>query len=405
MKIAFIVNSFPCVSQTFIFNQVTGLIDLGHRVEIYSTEIGSNHIDKFKNEIVKYNLLNNTFNIPKNKLYIKIKCLFTIMKKIIIQPATLIQLINVKKYKFNLLNFIYLYSNLVNKNFDILHCHFGPNGIRGAILKNLGIDGKLVTTFHGYDANMYPKKYGNNVYKELFTQCNIFTANTYYTKYQMYKLGCNKKLINILPVGLNIDKFKYQEKNINNQERIIFITVGRLVEKKGYDYSIRAFAKLYNENKNIIYYIVGDGEKKEELYELVDQLKIKNGIKFFGSLDSNNIIRLFNKSNIFVLASVTARGGDKEGQALVLQEAQAVGLPVLSTYHNGIPEGIINGKSGFLVKEKNINELYERMKFMAKNYKKLKDFGKIGRSLVESRYDIKKLNRELIKIYNNKLLM
>lgn len=408
MKIAFLVNSFPSVSQTFIFNQVIGLIDMGHDVEIYSTENIVDNKEKYKNEILKYNLLDNIYNIPQNKFNKIIISLFIIIKNIAKNPAIIKRLPNIKyilnikkKYKFNILNFIYLYCNLINKKFDIIHCHFGPNGIRGVILKKLGIEGKLITTFHGYDANMYPKIHGNNIYKELFLYCDAFTSNTYYTKYQMFKLGCNKKIINILPVGVNLNKFQYQEKKLNKGDCIKFITVGRLVEKKGYDISLKAFAKLYKENQNIKYYIIGDGEKKEELYKLADKLKIQKVVKFLGSLDMKNIIEIFKESHIFLLPSKTAQSGDKEGQALVIQEAQASGIPVLSTYHNGIPEGIVNGKSGYLVKENNIDELYEGMKYMIKNSHEWKNIGKMGRLFVEKRYDINKLNNELIKIYSN----
>ena len=104
-----------------------------------------------------------------------------------------------------------------------------------------------------------------------------------------------------------------------------------------------------------------------------------------------------------MLPSVTADDGDKEGQALVLQEAGACGLPVLSTLHNGIPEGVLDGKSGFLVPEKNVDALAERLLFLVDNPQLWPGMGKCGREYVEKKYDIKILNEKLVRLYNRLL--
>jgi len=76
---------------------------------------------------------------------------------------------------------------------------------------------------------------------------------------------------------------------------------------------------------------------------------------------------LYSESHIFILSSVTADNGDQEGQGLVLQEAQAMGLPVIATLHNGFPDSVINGKSAFLVPERDINALAERIEYLVEH--------------------------------------
>ena len=120
-----------------------------------------------------------------------------------------------------------------------------------------------------------------------------------------------------------------------------------------------------------------------------------------GGLNQDEVIDICNQAHIFLLPSITASNGDKEGQALVLQEAQAVGLPVISTLHNGIPEGVIDGKSGFLVPEKDAGALAERIEYLIEHSELWPEMGRIGRKFVESKYDIKKLNEELINIYES----
>jgi colanic acid/amylovoran biosynthesis glycosyltransferase len=97
---------------------------------------------------------------------------------------------------------------------------------------------------------------------------------------------------------------------------------------------------------------------------------------------------------------VTATDGDKEGQGLVLQEAEAMGLPVLSTIHNGIPDGVLDGKSGFLVPEKDVSALAEKLRFLLKNPEKWLEMGQAGRAFVEENYEINKLNDQLVEIYS-----
>ena len=101
------------------------------------------------------------------------------------------------------------------------------------------------------------------------------------------------------------------------------------------------------------------------------------------------------------LPSITASNGDQEGIPVVLMEAQATGLPIISTYHTGIPEVVIDGKSGFLVHEKDVDALAEKLEYLIKHPEIWPEMGRYGRKHVEEKYDIKKLNQQLVKIYQN----
>lgn len=87
----------------------------------------------------------------------------------------------------------------------------------------------------------------------------------------------------------------------------------------------------------------------------------------------------------------------------MLQEAQAMGLPVLSTLHNGIPDGVLDGESGFLVPERDENALAEKLSYLVENPSVWSDMGRAGRAHVEKNYDINKLNDRLIEIYQQVL--
>jgi len=404
MKIAFIVGGFASLSETFILNQITGLLDLGYEVEIFS-EFNPKE-KKVHSDVEKYRLKDRVHYmllIPYNKIKRILKAIFLIIKNFHKAPLKILKSLNVFEYGKAALSLRLLYSLIpfLDKNFDILHCHFGPNGIIGIYLKKIGISGKYITSFHGYDVNSYPKIMDEKVYNDLFNGGDLFTTNTNFTKQQILKLECQEKKIIILPVGLRIAKFKFSTRKIQPGEYIKILTVGRLIEKKGHKYAIKAISKIVKKYNKIEYIIAGEGSLRNELEELVEDLHIKRYVKFLGAVEQKEVLKLYQQAHIFILPSVTASNGDREGQALVIQEAQATGLPIVSTLHNGIPEGVLDGKSGFLVPERDVDALTEKLEYLIKHPEIWPDIGQYGRKFVEEHYDINKLNQRLVEIYQN----
>nr|WP_235441026.1 glycosyltransferase [Limnoraphis robusta] len=201
-------------------------------------------------------------------------------------------------------------------------------------------------------------------------------------------------------MGLNLSLYQFKARYLQANEPVKIITVARLVEKKGIEYSIRAVAQVLKEYPNLIYRIVGDGGLRESLEQLIRELNVSENVKILGWMTQEEVRQLYTDSHLFILSSVTATDGDKEGQGLVLQEAQAMGLPVLSTIHNGIPDGVLDGKSGFLVPEKDVDALAEKLSFLLKNPEKWLEMGQSGRAFVEENYEINKLNDQLVEIYS-----
>jgi len=401
MKIAFILDGFPTLSETFVLNQITGLLDMGYDVQIFA-EFNSKE-KKVHPEVKNHHLMKcvHYFNVPHNKIKRILKAIVLIIANFHKAPIKILNSLNLFYYGKSALSLKRLYYLIpfLGKKFDIIHCHFGPNGIIGVYLKEIGISAKYITSFHGYDVNSYPKIAGKNAYSDLFKKGDIFTVNTNFTKRRVVELGCDEKKIIILPVGLRIERFKFLPRKVQDFASIKILTVGRLVEKKGHKYAIQAIAKVIRKHKNIEYIIAGDGLLKSELEDLVSELGIREYVKFLGAVEQDEVLKLYQQAHIFVLPSVTASNEDREGQALVLQEAQSVGLPIISTLHNGIPEGVINGKSGFLVPERDVDALAEKLEYLIEHPEIWPETGKIGREFVEKHYNIKKLNQRLVKIY------
>jgi colanic acid/amylovoran biosynthesis glycosyltransferase len=406
MKIAFIMNSFPTLSETFILNQITGLIDRGHEVYIFAYK--NKKESKIHNEVKKYNLLDKVyyFNIPKNKFHRIIKA-FYLLSKYFPKNPKIIKSLNFIKYKENSLNLKLFYIGIKfinsNKKFDIVHCHYGVNGNIGVTLKEIGIiKSKIITSFYGFDVSR-ATKYKKQLYQKLFQKGDLFISlSNFMKKQQLNKLGAPDKKIIIHHLGVDLEKFKLEKKH-NLKKTIRLLTIARLTEKKGLAYSIKAFQKLHKNYPNIEYNIIGNGPLKTKLEKIIEELNLKNKVNLLGEMNKNQIKKILENSDIFILTSVTASDGDMEGTPTVILEAMSAELPILSTWHAGIPEQIKNYETGLLVTEKDIPDISQKLSYLIENPKISYKMGKNGRMYVKKYYNIKKLNDELVKIYQSVL--
>jgi len=403
MKIAFIVGFFPALSATFLQNQVTGLLDAGHDVRIFA---GRNPKEKKVHpDFAKYRLSERVryFSIPLNKAGRILKALVLFLANFHKGPGKIIKSLNIIKYGKEALSlnlYYYLIPFLQKGNdFAIIHCHFGPNGNTGAYLKELGIPGKLLTTFYGYDLTSHILQEGTGVYKRLFAAGDLFLPICDYFRKKLIDYGCETGKIRVHPVGIELEKYRFSMRTLQPGSTVTILHVGRLCEKKGFAYGLQAVAKLSRDHKNIRYLVVGDGPLREELQALAVDLQVLDYVEFVGPVDQDELVACYERAHLFLLPSLTARDGDQEGTPTVLLEAQAVGLPVISTLHSGIPEVVADGQSGFLVPEKDSDALHERLEYLISHPGEWPEMGKKGRAFIEKNFDIKILNQRLIKYY------
>lgn len=407
MKILFIVGQFPLLSETFILNQITGLIDRGHEVQIYATQRAEG---EWHDDVDKYDLSKRTFfckEIPKGRIkrYLRAFQLSCMLGRS--NPAMLLHAVKALKYghRFSRSMIFFELNSLKGlQQYDIINCHFGYHGNRGMLLREIGaLNGKLVTTFHGVDMSAGLKKGGRKIYDSLFERGDLFLPISERWRKRLIDLGCDETKIQVHRMGIDCRRFAFKPRLpiLNGPFKIT--TVARMVEKKGLEFGINAFAKLKKEYENVEYIIVGDGPLKPELELLIKKLNIQNYVRILGSLEQNSVVEILDSSHLFMLPSVTASDGDQEGIPVVLMEAMAAGLPVVSTIHSGIPELVEDGLSGFLVPEKDENALFEKLKYLFENSHRCAEMGNQGRKIVEARYDINRLNDKLVKIYEHLL--
>ncbi len=408
MKIAFIVNEFPSLSQTFVLNQITGLIDRGHGVDIF-TEIARSD-PEIHEEVKRYNLLERTSylnNIPKNIFYRIFEGLIYVVKFLPKYPLAILRSLNIFKYgrrAANLELFYQIIPFLEKGPYDITHCQLGMLGPKALLLKRMGaITGKFVTSFRGYDISRYLHN-NSGIYDELFREGDLFFPVCQYFKQRLIEEGCDEKKIMVHHSGIDCEKFKYSNRRRPKGESTKLLTIARLVEKKGVAYAIEAVARLASSGRRIKYDVIGgDGGLRSDLEQLIEDLGVWAYVRLLGWENHDEVLRSLQNAHILVTPSVTATNGDQEGIPNVIKEAMALGLPVISTLHSGISELVEDGVSGFLVPERDVDSLADRLAYLIDHPERWPEMGRQGRNIVKKHYDINKLNDKLVEIYQRLL--
>ncbi|MBW4550849.1 MAG: glycosyltransferase [Aphanocapsa sp. GSE-SYN-MK-11-07L] len=402
MNIAFLVTSFPTLSETFILDQMKALLDNGHSVQIFTSNLirqPQNHLD-----VEKYRLLSRAFSIPSSPLLRNAQGIRLIALSLPKNPIAILKSLNLFKYRKEAtnLNILYLAAFILqNEPFDIIVCNFGWEGRKGILLKDLGVtDAKIVTFFHGADISREIQKYGPNLYNKLFAQGDLIIAVSDLIHQTLLKLGSNPNRTIVHRMGIDINQLSPELKKLRSENKARILSVARLEEKKGIEYGILAVAKLLDLGYDIEYLIAGEGTLRENLQNLIDDLAINEKVKLLGWKTREDITALRYNTDIFLSPSVTSADGDKEGIPVAIMEAMAIGLPILSTVHSGIPELVKNGESGFLVPEKNVEALAERLQYLIDHPEISETLGREGRRFVEEHHNLDKLNVELIQTYS-----
>jgi colanic acid/amylovoran biosynthesis glycosyltransferase len=289
------------------------------------------------------------------------------------------------------------------KTIKLIHAHFGQNGVAAIELKRK-LNVPLITSFYGYDSGRLAETY-KPFYQELIKEGDLFLALSNDMKNDLLNLGFSEEKVAIHHLGVDLSLFSPNQKK--NKSEFVLLTVARLSETKGIQYVIKALSQLLKEEphlKQIIRYrIIGGGSYEAELKGLVRNFHLDNNVSFVNNLICSNsreiVINEMKKCDVFLLCSCVSKSGGKEGTPVVLMEAQACGKPCIATYHAGIPEVVKNKMTGYLVKERNINDIKEYIKLFYDNPSLVKKMGENARKHVVKNFNQNLQIKRLYSIY------
>jgi len=253
----------------------------------------------------------------------------------------------------------------------LLHAHFGPMGLRALPLaRALGIP--LIVTFQGYDATVYDhyakrsNYYSHRIYrsrrKHLDHGAALLIAVSRFIRDQLIDQGFDPAKIVTLYVGVDTDLF-CPDPAVKREPVVLF--VGRLAEKKGCEYLIRAMAQVQAGVPGMELVVVGDGELRQPLEQLARSLSCR--CRFLGFQPPEEVKNWMNRARVFGAPSVRAASGDAEGYPNAFAEAQAMGLPVVSFDSDGVREAVVHGETGLLAPSRNAEALAEHLRILCVN--------------------------------------
>ncbi|MGA7507534.1 MAG: glycosyltransferase [Erwinia billingiae] len=370
MKLTFFTMRFPVSSETFVLNQVTHFIDSGYDVEIISVFPGDlvNRHGAFD----RYNLAEKThYLLPEEKTNNaeKLKQRLQIVLPKILSAKTF-KSFNIGRYGAQssklLLPAIVANAKQVFTA-DIFLVHFGYAGALANKLRELGVfRGKQVTVFHGADiSRRHILEEHKQDYKNLFNHTEMLLPISHLWEKKLISMGCPPEKIHVIRMGIEPEQFNLQVRSaLHSPLRIL--SVARLTEKKGLGIAVDACKYLKAAGADFKYTIIGYGDMEEELRNTIRTSNLEDCVELVGFKPQEEIKRYLDESDIFLLPSLTAADGDMEGIPVALMEAMAVGLPVVSTLHSGIPELIENNVSGWLAPEGDAKALSEILLKLAK---------------------------------------
>ncbi|MHA1284917.1 MAG: glycosyltransferase [Promethearchaeota archaeon] len=292
----------------------------------------------------------------------------------------------------------------IKKNdIKLIHSHFGNVGWFD-YLNSKKLQIKRVISFYGLDYEYLPFKNPKWIrnYKILFKHVDCFICEGQHGANILKSLGCTEKKIKILHLGVDIDKVPYFNRN-KKPKSLKLIQISGYAEKKGINYTFRAFLKALKECPNMTLTFVGNDDigRKDNLKKLIKEIGIEDKISILNAIDFSELYNFMADYHVFIHPSCYTRSRNCEGGApVVLLDAQATGMPVISTFHCDIPEVVIHKKTGLLSPEKKVNQIAEYIKkFYLMDQSEYNEFSLAARKHIEENYNIKNTIKKLINIY------
>lgn len=312
----------------------------------------------------------------------------------------------------------------------LIHAHFGPDGGLAARLA-AALDVPLIVTFHGYDATWRAKCDRPQLLDLLWQRANFFKALALhrrkvpfhaadriiavsdFIRRQLIALGCPPEKIVVHYTGIDLQRFRPVDVTFKDAagedgaddtttavtqpppKTVLF--VGRLVEKKGCALLIRAMAQLKATHPKVRLVVIGEGGERSRLE--AQAAKLLDNYEFLGIQTPEQVRQWMGKACLLCAPSLTARSGDAEGLGMALLESQSMGLPVVASRSGGISEAVLDGKTGFLVDEGNVDGFAEAITRLLNDQRLCDRLAKAGRAHVEDKFDLHKNTAELEKLY------
>jgi colanic acid/amylovoran biosynthesis glycosyltransferase len=290
-----------------------------------------------------------------------------------------------------------------SQHYAVVHAHFGTVGI-SAMRYARKFGRPLLVTFHGRDVPLLtswkrfqPRHWGYAALsRSMLCQMTLGLCDSGELRDMLIEFGVPPERLRVFHLGIELGRFR---SGGDNRTGLRAIMIGRFVEKKGFEYGLRAFAEAAKGSEMELR-LIGGGEREGRLRRLAKELGIPSQVKFLGVLPYDRVADELAESDVLLAPSVVAADGDRDSGLMVVKEACAAGVVPIGTLHGGIPEIIDDGRTGFLVPERNVAALADRLRLVATDVGVRRTMAKAAREMVAARFDVSKRVAALEDIYD-----
>jgi glycosyltransferase involved in cell wall biosynthesis len=283
----------------------------------------------------------------------------------------------------------------------LIHAHFAPDAVH-AIPLATALDVPLIVTLHGYDVtgqdhsrDPLHQLVRQRGLKHLHQRASVFLCVSEFIRDKAIAAGFPAEKLLVHRIGVDVSTFQPSQK-AGSSNNVLF--VGRLTEKKGCEYLIRAMLQVKKEVPSARLIVGGDGPLRTSLEQLARTIGV--AVNFTGRLGHDAVRKYIENARVCVVPSVTAPDGDSEGLPMALLEAQAMGIPVVATRHAGIPEGILDGEHGLLCNEFDVADLARHITQLLTNEQLWNDHHQRGPAFVCEHFNLLHQTAILEDIYD-----
>ena len=226
-----------------------------------------------------------------------------------------------------------------------------------------------------------------------------------FTARELIKIGIPKEKVTVIPDGVDPEKFKpglnsaMVERKHSLFNKKVILTVSHLVKRKGHANVIRALPNVLGKVPNAVYLIVGSGPEEVHLRKLARDLGLEDRVIFVTYVPDEELPSYYNASHVFIMPSYEIEEeGDVEGFGIVFLEANACGKPVIGGRSGGVPDAVIDGKTGLLVDPLNINQIAEALVKLLTDSELAQELGEQGRKRVETELSWREVTKRILKV-------
>jgi colanic acid/amylovoran biosynthesis glycosyltransferase len=290
-------------------------------------------------------------------------------------------------------------ANLAADRCQLLHIYFGNNGLFWLpFLRRRQVP--AVVSFHGADVQVNVNSpAARRLFQDLFALCSLVLARSESLSSALLELGCSPDKLRIQRAGIPLETFRYFARQRPADESWRLLQACRLVEKKGLELTLRAFAAFWKRYPNASLTIAGDGPLRGSLEKLAADLGTGSRVRFAGFIDQSTLLTLYQNSHLFLHPSEQTPDGNREGVPNSLLEAMATGLPCISTRHGGIPEAVVHLESGVLVPESDLAGIENWLDRLAADDRLRDSLGKRAAQTIKDKFDLTTQIEKLEEIY------